>query len=254
MQRLYPNPASDLPPESIYDGLRADLPEPPTERPYVLLNMVTSVDGKAVLHGGAAGLGSALDHRLMRAIRAAVDAVMNGAATLRAERVDPRVGTERSAQRVARGQSPEPLAVLLSGSGDLPLDRRYFAHPGVPRIVLLGTAAPAERQAALAERTQVIVAPTPQPDPTWALRTLRQDCGMRYLLVEGGPTLNGALIAAGLVDEVCWTLAPKIVGGGESLTMVTGPALPAPHRLTLRSAYLHEDEFFLRYRFVSGDE
>src|SRR4051794_24060830 len=170
MQRLYPNPASDIPPESIYDDLRADLPEPPEGRPYVLLNMVTSVDGKAALHGGATGLGSALDHRLMRALRAAVDAVMNGAATLRAERVDPRVGAERKAQRVARGQTPEPLAVLLSGSGDLPLDRRYFAHPEVPRVVLLGTAAPAEHRTALAKRARVIVAPTPQPDPMWALR------------------------------------------------------------------------------------
>src|SRR4051812_11096431 len=98
MQRLYPTFATDLSPDSIYDDLRTDLPEPPAERPYVLLNMVSSVDGKAALHGGAAGIGSALDHRLMRAIRAAVDAVMNGAATLRAERVDPRVGAERRAQ------------------------------------------------------------------------------------------------------------------------------------------------------------
>src|SRR5262249_15989465 len=153
----------------------------------------------------------------------------------------------------ARGQSPEPLAVILSGSGDLPLDRRYFAYPDVPRVVLLGAAAPPERRAALGERARVIVAPTPLPDPAWALRLFPPDCGVGHRLVEGGAAINGALIAAGLVDELCWTLAPKIVGGGESLTMVTGPALPAPQRLTLRSAYLHEDEFFLRYRFAARE-
>ena len=248
MQRLFPTPAADLAPESIYDDLRESLPDPPADRPYVLLNMVTSVDGKAAWQGGAAGIGSATDHRLMRAIRAAVDAVMNGAATLRAERVDPRVGPERAARRVARGQTPEPLAVIISGEGDLPLDRRYFAYPEVPRVVLLGAAAPPERRAALAERARVIVAAGATPDPAWALRTLRRDCDVRHLLVEGGPTLNGALIAAGLVDEICWPLAPKIVGGGETLTLVTGPALPAPRQLALLSAYLHEDEWFMRYR------
>src|SRR5215210_2997097 len=129
MQRLYPNPAPDLEPTAIYDELRRELPEPPGERPYVLLNMVTSVDGKAAVAGSAAPLGSAVDHRLMRAIRAAHDAVLNGAATLRAERVDPRVGPAWAARRRERGEPPEPLAILLTRGGDLPLDRRYFQHP-----------------------------------------------------------------------------------------------------------------------------
>ncbi len=250
MQRLFPEPAADLDPPTIYDALWRELPLPPHDRPYVLLNMVTSVDGKAALAGGAAGIGSATDHRLMRALRAATDATMIGAATLRAERVDPRVGAERAAARVTRGVPPEPLAVVISGGGDLPLDRRYFAHAEVPRVVLLGAAATPERRAALAARARVFVAPTPQPEPAWALGVLRRECGVRHLLVEGGPTLNGALLAADLVDELCWTLAPKIVGGGESLTLVAGSPLPEPRRLHLRSAYLHEDEFFLRYRLA----
>ena len=88
----------------------------------------------------------------------------------------------------------------------------------------------------------------PEPDPAWALRALRDELGVRRLLVEGGPTLNGELLRAGLVDEIFWTLAPKVVGGGEELTMVAGPALPGPRRLALVSAYLHEGELFLRYR------
>lgn len=250
MQRLYPEPAADLDPEAIYDVLRDELPEPPPERPYLLLNMVTSVDGKAALKGSVGGIGSAVDKRLMRALRAATDGVLHGAATLRAERVDPRVGEAYGARRVARGLPPEPLAILLSRAGDLPLDRRYFTYPGVTRLVILGAATPSARRAALAERAELLIASGAEPDLAWALRVLREDYAVRYLLVEGGPHVNGGLFAAGLVDEICWTLAPKIIGGGESLTLVNGPALPTPLPLTLRAAYLHEGEFFMRYRIA----
>ena len=248
MQRLYPDSAADLDPDAVYDALRDDFPEPPADRPYLFLNMVTSVDGKAALHGGAGGIGSALDKRLMRAIRAACDAVLNGAATLRAERVDPRVGAAYAKVREARGLPPEPLAVLLSRGGDLPLDRRYFTYPGVPRLIVSGAGTSPERRAALSRHAELLIAPGAEPDLAWVMRTLREAHGVRYLLVEGGPNINGGFFAAGLVDEICWTLAPKIIGGGESLTLVGGPPLPVPVPLTLHTAHLHEGEFFLRYR------
>ena len=248
MQRLYPDPAAIADPATIYDELHERSPEAPPGRPYVALNMVTSVDGKAAVGGSAAPLGSDLDHRLMRAIRAAHDAVLNGAATLRAERVDPRVGSAWAARRRERGEPPEPLAVLLTRGGDLPLDRRYFQHPDVPRVILAGADLPAARRAALERHARVILAPTPTADPAWIVWTLREELGVRRLLVEGGATVNAGLLAAGLFYELFWTLAPKIVGGAESLTLVEGPPLPAIRRLTLLSAHLHEEEFFLRYR------
>lgn len=248
MQRLYPDVATDLDPEAIYDALRDDFPEPPPERPYLFLNMVTSVDGKAAQHGSAGGIGSALDKRLMRAIRAACDAVLNGAGTLRAEKIDPRVGPTYVRVREARGLPPEPLAILLSRTGDLPLDRRYFTYPGVPRLIVSGEGTPPEQRTALAAHAELLIAPGDEPDLTWVMRTLREAYAVRYLLVEGGPNVNGNLFAAGLVDEICWTLGPKIIGGGESLTLVNGPAFQSPVPLTLHTAYLHEDEFFMRYR------
>jgi 2,5-diamino-6-(ribosylamino)-4(3H)-pyrimidinone 5'-phosphate reductase len=252
MQRLYPDMAADLDPDAIYDALRDDFPPPPADRPYLFLNMVTSVDGKAALNGGASGIGSALDKRLMKAIRAACDAVLNGAATLRAEKIDPRVGATYARAREARGLPPEPLAILLSRTGDLPLDRRYFTYPGVSRLIVSGEGTPPKQRAALSAHAELLIAPGDQPDLTWVMRTLREAYRVRYLLVEGGPNLNGNLFAAGLVDEICWTLGPKIIGGGESLTLVNGPTFATPVPLTLRSAYLHEDEFFLRYRVRRG--
>jgi 5-amino-6-(5-phosphoribosylamino)uracil reductase len=174
--------------------------------------------------------------------------VLNGAATLRAERVDPRVGATYAAARRARGLPPEPLAILLSRAGDLPLDRRYFTYPGVSRLVVSGEGTSPQQRAALAEHADLLIAPGAEPDLHWVMRTLREVYNVDYLLVEGGPHVNGNLFAAGLVDEICWTLGPKIIGGGESLTLVNGPTFPTPVPLTLRTAYLHEDEFFMRYR------
>lgn len=246
MRRLYPDPATELDPLAIYDDLA--FPAPPRDRPYVALNMVTSVDGKAAVGEAAAPLGSTVDHQLMRALRAAHDAVLHGAATLRAERIDPRAGATWRARRLARGQRPEPLAVLLTTRGDLPLDRRYFAYPEVERLIVAGTGLSAERRATLAGHARLLLAPTPAPEPAWVLDALYAAFGVRHLLVEGGPRINGALLAAGLVDELFWTVAPKLAGGGERLTMVEGPPLAGLVRLTLLAVYLHEDELFLRYR------
>jgi 2,5-diamino-6-(ribosylamino)-4(3H)-pyrimidinone 5'-phosphate reductase len=249
VQRLFPQPTLAIAdPTTIYDDLWRALPEPPAGRPFVLLNMVTSIDGKAIVNGSVAGLGSDVDHRLMRALRAAVDAVMVGAGTFRADRVDTKVGAEREPQRVARGLPAEPLGIVLSRSGDLPLDRRFFTGPGGNRLAIVGANITPARRAALAARAPLLVAPDEAPDPRWVMRQLRQEYGVRHLLVEGGPGLNGELFSADCVDELCWTLAPKLVGGGEDTTMVEGPALPDLRRCTLVSAYLHEDEWFFRYR------
>ncbi len=248
MQRVFPGPMAEFAPEAIYDNLHEDLPEPPQGRPYVLLNMVTSVDGKAALNGSAAGIGSPTDQRLMRAIRAATDGVMVGAGTLRADPANSSVGREREAARMARGLPPRPLAIVLSTAGDVPFERSDFARPQPHRVALVGAKTPPDRREKLATWGRLFVAPTPEPEAAWALRTLREECGVRHLLVEGGPQINGILLASGAVDELCWTLAPKLIGGGESLTLITGPALPGPRQLTLHSAFLHEGEFFFRYR------
>ena len=133
-------------------------------------------------------------------------------------------------------------------TGDLPLDRRYFTYPSVSRLIVSGESTPTKQRAALSAHAELLIAPGDEPDLIWVMRTLRETYNVCYLLVEGGPNVNGGLFSAGLVDEICWTLGPKIIGGGESLTLVNGPTFPLPVPLTLRSAYLHEDEFFMRYR------
>src|SRR5215212_8815849 len=80
--RLFPEPAARLATEDVYGGLSFPTRE---ARPYVLINMVCSLDGKASAEDGKSGfIGSPTDRYLMRALRARADAVMIGAGTLRA--------------------------------------------------------------------------------------------------------------------------------------------------------------------------
>ena len=85
---------------------------------------------------------------------------------------------------------------------------------------------------------------------------LRERFGVRTLLCEGGPHLNAQLLAAGLVDELFLSLAPKLAGGdpaagGEALRILAGTELSPPVELELLSALEHDSHLFLRYRVKS---
>ena len=95
----------------------------PDERPYALANFVASVDGRATFDGRSGTLGDDGDRAMFHTLREQVDAVLAGTNTLRAERygrimVDP----EGRARRVARGLAPEPLACVVTRSGDVPTE------------------------------------------------------------------------------------------------------------------------------------
>ena len=71
---------------------------------------------------------------------------------------------------------------------------------------------------------------------------------MRALLCEGGPTLNRALLAAGVVDELFLTLSPLLAGNADAPRIVEGEDLPHPAALQLAWVLRHGDELYLRYR------
>ena len=237
--RLYPLPVQEI--SEIYEDL--DLPLPGRRdglRPYVIVNMVSSVDGKSAVEGRASSIGSEIDRQAMRTLRSKADAVMIGAGTLRAEKVS--LGLDDP-------HSPQPLAVIVAGSGELPLERNLaiaegqevlviaradaVVHPGEHRVLRLSDLS-ADRSGNL-ELQEV-------------LEVLKARYSVELLLVEGGPTLNYSLISNQLADELYLTIAPKLLGGApcESLGILSGPPLP-PRELTLLSTHLAGDELFFRY-------
>ena len=245
VDRLWPDPATDLSIDEAFGAL--DLPAAPAGRPLVGVNMVTSIDGRAQLGGNAEGLGSRADRRLMRLYRSRYDAVASGAGTLRADDFYSWLPEDLAAGRAAKGRPPQPLAVLIAGASELPTDRRFFARADQPRAVAVGASSPHAGDQPL-PGVETWVAPDPVPQPGWLLQQLAGR-GVQSLLIEGGPTVNAAFLAADAIDELYWTVGARLVAA-DALPMIASlPVSHPPRPGVLVSAHRFGDELFLRYRF-----
>ena len=215
---------------------------PRDDRPFVYLNMVASADGRATLEGRTGALGTEADTLLLTELRALADAVLVGTGTVRAEGYGRMVrNAERVARRRAAGLAETPTAVLLSRSFDVPWDAGLFAAADQPVIVYTGAGGAAPAVAAPVEVVRLA-----DPTPAAMAADLRAR-GVRSLLCEGGPTLNSALLTAGLVDELFLTISPQITGEPQALRIVEGDGLPTPRELALEWVLRHGAELFLRY-------
>jgi riboflavin biosynthesis pyrimidine reductase len=251
VDRLWPDPAPGL---DLDQALAGYAPPPaPAGRIPVATNMVTSLDGRAQLAGTAEGLSGRADRRLMRLYRVAFDAVGSGAGTLRKTDFWSSLPDDLAARRRGEGRAPQPLAVVIAGNAPVPLDRRWYTFDQ-PRLLIVGRASPhaTEGAAGLPDGTDLLVAPSDRPEPAWVLERLGER-GIGSLLLEGGPTTNAAFLAAGCLDELCWTLGARVLAA-DALTLFATPPGGSPFATQPREARLvsvlrSEDELFLRYRF-----
>ena len=224
--RLLPDRASDL---GAID-LAAAVPGPAQpDRPFVLVNMVATADGRATIAGRTGPIANRADYELFHALRTRVDAVMVGAETVRVE------GYGRM----------EPLAVLVTRSARVPATVGLLKAPE-NRVVVLTPSADAELPECAAE---VSYLRAPLAD---GVRLLRAEHGVESVLCEGGPQLLGDLLRAGLVDELHLVIATKLAGGADPITIVTGAGLEPPVELALLSLHESGGYLFLRYGIAAG--
>jgi riboflavin-specific deaminase-like protein len=241
LQRIYPRPGQTTPQELISGldlGSRA-----PAARPYLVLNMVTSIDGRAALEGATRGLGGQADRLIFHHLRTQADALLVGAGTVRAERYGRAIKNEElRAKREAEGLEPDPVTVIVSGRLNLPIDLPILQEPEAR--VVVATAAEHELEGVAAHVSYL----RSGDDLPLLLARLREEHGVRSVLCEGGPTLNSHLLAAGAVDELFHCTSPQLVGGGGEPAMVEGRPLLEPTKAEL--VWLHEAEgdLFARWR------
>lgn len=200
--------------------------------------------------------------RVFGTLRALADAILVGAETVRQEGYRPaKARKDFAEQRAADGQSPAPVIAVVSRRLDLDFDTPLFREAATPTIVLTGTAAPEERLAAArAAGAQVVLAGTRSGeaqggaqgeddggvDPARAVAELAA-LGHTRLLHEGGPRLLAQFAAAGVLDELCLTVAPLLVGG-DAPRVMNGPAVPAGPARFVPLSVLEEDGYlFTRY-------
>src|ERR687893_2346530 len=221
VQLLYPT-QSPTSPEELASGLRLGERARP-DRPYLVLNMVSSLDGKATIDWRTKGLSTELDRRLFHHLRTQADAVMVGAGTVRIERYGRMAKTdELRDKREREGLARDPLAVVVSARLDLPADLPLLNEPEQRVVIATGS------DASLPDLGEQIAYERTGEDLPLLMARLRAEHGVRSIVCEGGPTLNSHLLAAGLVDELWLTLNPKLAGGAAAFTIVAGRELVDP--------------------------
>ncbi len=240
MRRLWPDPGEV---DDVAAFVAAEERAAPDHRPWLLVNMVASLDGAITVDGRSGGLAGPADKEMFTALRAVADVVLAGAGTVRAEGYGPPKAPEATrAARRARGQAEIPRIATVSRSLYLDVTTRFFTEADQLPIVITCGASDDERRAELAEVAEVIVVGDDTVDLEAALAELRQR-GLAIVTCEGGPSLNGELLAADLVDEWAFTISPLLVGG-ESRRASRGVLAPDPRRMRL-DRVLEEDDFLL---------
>lgn len=185
---------------------------PPGGRPFVRVNMISSLDGAVAVAGRSGGLGGPADKLLFSVLRALADVVLVGAGTVRIERYGPaEVPPTVQELRVQRGQRPVPPIAVVTQSANLDWGSRLFQGSGPRPIVIAPGNTDARALAQAREVADVLTAGSGSVDLAAALKVLGAE-GMHHVLCEGGPRLNTSLAAAQLIDELCLTLSPQLAG------------------------------------------
>jgi riboflavin biosynthesis pyrimidine reductase len=220
--RLLPDRADELTAADVADALPGPAPD---DRPFLLVNMIATADGRATIAGRTGPIANRADYELFHALRARFDAVMVGAETVRVEGYGPM----------------DPRAVLVTRSARVPADVGLLKAPDNHVTVL--TPSPDATLPECAAEVDYLRAPLEQ-----GVRRLRSEQGVESILCEGGPQLLGDLLRAGLVDELHLVIAAKLAGGPDPITIVTGAPLDPPVELVLLSLHESGGYLFLRYR------
>ncbi|MCV7330104.1 pyrimidine reductase family protein [Mycobacterium cookii] len=228
-----------------------DLPELysyPTDHAGVWLraNFIASVDGGATFGGKSGQLGGAGDRAVFSLLRELADVVLVGAGTVRAEGyagARPTVG--QRGRRQARGQSEVPQLAIVTRSGRLERDMPVFTRTEVAPLVCTCAAAADQTRRTLSGLADVIDCSLGDPGEvdSAAVLTALGERGLNRVLTEGGPMLFGSFVERDLLDDLCLTIAPSLVGG-QAGRIATGAgqvltAMRRAHVLTDEDGYLY---------------
>lgn len=226
---------------------------------WVRANMITSVDGGATSDGKSGDLGSAGDRAVFAALRELADVVVVGASTAQVENYSGvQFGAAERLARQHRGQAEIPPIAVLSRSGRIDRDAKLFHRTEVTPLIVTSAAAFDDTRQRLGTLAEVLDASGPEADSvdlSTAL-SLLADRGFLRVLTEGGPGILGLFTDADLLDELCVTVAPLLLGG-KPARIVTGPGevrsnLRLQHALTDDEGYLYLR--YVRERAARGDE
>ncbi|MCX7713049.1 MAG: dihydrofolate reductase family protein [Chthoniobacterales bacterium] len=223
-----------------------------SDRPRVIANFAMSLDGKiSTRNHTPSDFTSEDDKKSLKRIRALGDGLIVGRKTVTADRMSMRVGDKNlSQERILRGQSPEPLRIIVSSAGFFDPRWKVF-HTAGGKILLICEKGAKEKSAKyFYKRNDVEFVEIQKINASKILKKLKDDYGIGILVCEGGAALFRSFAEIGAVDELYLTLAPCVFGGenAPTLTGIGGDYLPRKLRFCLQSFFMTDrGEFFLHY-------
>ena len=222
MRRVFPPPAESV---SIADTYTVERPRP-SDRPWVGVCMVASIDGSSVVEGRSGALSNANDAEVLATLRRLADVVLVGAGTVRAERYGP---PKQAGLRIG----------VVTNSGNVDTSTPLFTS-GAGFLVVPDDVAVTGADVLRAGSDHVDL-----PLAIERLTTIAPD--VAYVQAEGGPRLNAALADADLIDEIDLTISPRVVGGSGARLLTGAGELASRFEL---GHLLVDEESFVFSRWV----
>lgn len=183
-------------------------------RPRVILSSAMSIDGKIATRTGRSRLSSDKDLVRVHGLRGKVDAILVGRKTVAVD--NPSLTTRRT-------KGPNPIRIILDPSASISVNSKIVkTSRKVPTTLVVSQKARARRILLLSRKgLQVIRCGRTRIDLGRLLDILAGQ-GIKKILVEGGGITNWYFFEEGLVDEIIVTIAPYVIGGRESVSLVEG--------------------------------
>ncbi|OLL20982.1 MULTISPECIES: pyrimidine reductase family protein [unclassified Rhodococcus (in: high G+C Gram-positive bacteria)] len=234
------------------DELRALYAYPADLRsPWVRVNFVSSLDGAVAVEGRSGGLGTPSDKKVFGLLRGLADVIVVGAGTARGENYGgARTSAALRERRLEAGLSEVPPVAVVTATCHLDPGCRLFTDTTVAPVVLTCETAPGTRRRSLAAAGADVRVIAEHSIDGHAVRDALAAAGWTRLLCEGGPRLFGQLIADGVVDDLCLTLAPLLAAGPEG-RIATAPQTAVT---SMRPAHvLADDDGTVLTRWIRGE-
>ncbi|MCC7575546.1 MAG: 2,5-diamino-6-(ribosylamino)-4(3H)-pyrimidinone 5'-phosphate reductase [Methanomethylovorans sp.] len=224
------------------------------DRPFIFINSAMSADGKiSTRQRKQVRISGSIDFDRMDELRATSDAVMVGIGTVLAD--DPSLtvkSAQRKAERKAKGFNENPMRVVIDSKARISLEADIFKKGEGERVVVVSSSAPSDNVEALSKQARIIVSGDTTVDLPNAMEQLHR-LGIKSLMVEGGATLNWAMLSSGLVDEIYTFVGNVIIGGQTAPTLVDGDGFEDTSTLSLEliSAEKMEQGILLKWKVLN---
>jgi 2,5-diamino-6-(ribosylamino)-4(3H)-pyrimidinone 5'-phosphate reductase len=224
---------------------------PVVMRPYVIVNVAMSADGKISTHQRRqVRISGAQDFTRVDRLKAKSDAVMVGIGTVLADDPSLTIKSEECRKyRKEHGQDEHPVRIVVDSSARIDPDASVLNKGEGKRVIAVSKRADVTKVSDLKKKSTVIVTGDEHVDLT-ALMSELYSMGIHRIMVEGGGTLIAGLFEAGLVHEIFTFIGNIIIGGRDAPTCSDGEGFikdASFPRLTLQEARRFDQGILLHW-------